>query len=129
MSEVVVGFENQIFKSNEDGSTRATLGASIPAALLAKAAIVYLVISDVDANTRVKVGWAHSADGVNWYTETASIVDTGAGSDAAKGVYVGDTGSTAFGAFLRFRISVEERVTPNSLVTCTATLHVVLKPF
>ena len=105
------------------------LSGPIRAALAAKTIKLYLWLESVDSNVRVQVGWAHGADGVNWYKEAASIVDTSAGTDAAKGMYDGDDGDTKFGAYVRFWITVEERSAPSSLVTVQASLQAVFKPF
>lgn len=119
----------QTFYSNESGGPKAVIGEPIGVALNAKTVQLYLWVSNVDANARLKVMWNHSADGVNYYGESTAILDSGAGAEATATMYVGDSGSTVFGAFVRFSVTVEEFATPNSLVSATCSLHAVFKPF
>ena len=127
--QVVEVTKTQTFYSDENGGAKAVIGSPIGVALNAKTVQLYLWISNVDANARVKVMWNHSADGVNYYGESTAIVDTGAGSAATATMYVGDSGATLFGAFVRFSVTIEEFATPNSLVSANVSLHAVFKPF
>ena len=129
--EVVEAFAPKMLKSNSDGTMRVYIGKPIPAALAAKMFKLYLWVSETDSNVKLTVYWAHSADGVYWKREESSpLIDTSTGSvDAAVGMYDGDNGSTTFGAWVRFVINIEERVSPSTQVTATASLHSVFKPF
>jgi hypothetical protein len=127
--EVSEPFTLDDYYTIEGGSARTYVSKAIPAALASRVLKGYLWIETVDANVRVSVFWAHSADGINWYKESTALIDTGAGADAARGMYVGDSGTTIFGAFARFQLKVEERGAGTSTLTGQMRLHVVWKPF
>lgn len=117
-----------IFYSADNGAARDVQSKAI-SSLNGKTFQLFVDVSEVDSNTRLKVKAQYSADGSRWVDASATTIDTGSGTDAAVQVYAGDNGSDLIGAFLRFTIIVEERTAVGSRLSLTATARVVVKPF
>ena len=126
MQDITV-FAATLLTGNADGSAKKTISTSF-STLGAKSMEIYLLVTEVDADTEIIIKWSKSADGINWYDISSAIVDTGAGADASKGVYIGDNGSTLVGAFVRLGITIVKRANA-TIHTATVTVNAVLKPF
>ena len=128
---ISISWKDQIFESYEDGKPRGYLSEPMPEAVASKTMHVYLNIAEVTDDARIKVVWAHSADGASWVKEEqTAMIDTGDGTPASAKPYDGNNGSTLMGAMVRLLLTIEhDAATPDTLQTCTASVYTVFKPF
>lgn len=126
--QVVKILEQVQIRSLGDGSSGKWLSEPIDAALNAKTIVLYVVVDDVDSDSKITCVWAHGVDGENWFPEAVAMIDSG--DDVQKGVLTGNNGSTVFGSKVRISIEIEEDSTGGgNQKTATVSMYAVFKPF
>ncbi len=115
-------------RSLGDGSSSKWVSDPIAAALNAKTILLYIVVHEVDTNSKISGYWGHGVDGENWKMESTAMIDSG--DDVTVGVLTGNNGSTVFGSKVRFTIEIEEDSTGGgNQKTATVSVYAVFKPF
>jgi hypothetical protein len=106
-----------------------TLGP-IPEALQGRSGSVYVLVQNVDSDTRLVVKFDHTPDGSNWASESTAMFDSGTSTGISNGMNAQTTATDITRVdTMRLKVSCQKTSGGSGQKRVMVSIWIVIKPF